>query len=105
MSSSSAAPTLRSLERRPLTEFLSLAPATSASYPQSQKASSVKSPTLETASNVTDAIPKAEPVKRRSSSLSSDGKNGARRVLKLGPVHWGEHPDEHKEDWHEVAVE
>ncbi|KAI0397393.1 hypothetical protein F5Y17DRAFT_455055 [Xylariaceae sp. FL0594] len=65
------------------THFLSLAPETSASYPTAQ------------------AI-KPATTSRRSSSVSS---NGSLRVLKLGPVHWGEHPDEHKEDFHEVAVD
>ncbi|GAW22698.1 hypothetical protein ANO14919_122410 [Xylariales sp. No.14919] len=68
------------------TAFLSLAPETSASYPTAR-----------------DIKPAAHP--RRSSSVSSAGSTGGLRVLKLGPVHYGEHPDEHKEDFHEVAVE
>ncbi|OTA92400.1 hypothetical protein M434DRAFT_31918 [Hypoxylon sp. CO27-5] len=66
--------------------FLSLAPTTSASYPTAQ---SIK-PALGA---------------RRSSSQSSGSSSGSLRFLKLGPVHWGEHPGEHKEDYHEVAVE
>lgn len=66
--------------------FLSLAPATSASYPQTP------------ASRAGEVAQPAAPKERRSSSVSSGYK-----VLKLGPVHWGEHPDEHKEDFHEVA--
>ncbi|KAI0384093.1 hypothetical protein F5Y04DRAFT_278092 [Hypomontagnella monticulosa] len=63
--------------------FLSLAPTTSASYPTAE---SIK--------------PATHP--RRSSSQSS---SGSLRFLKLGPVHWGEHVDAHKDDYHEVAVE
>ncbi|KAK6949256.1 hypothetical protein Daesc_009330 [Daldinia eschscholtzii] len=66
--------------------FLSLAPTTSASYP--------------TAESIKPALHA-----RRSSSQSSVGSAGSLRFLKLGPVHYGEHPGEHKEDFHEVAVE
>ncbi|KAI0849605.1 hypothetical protein F5Y00DRAFT_54441 [Daldinia vernicosa] len=66
--------------------FLSLAPTTSASYPTAQ---SIKPATHA----------------RRSSSQSSVGSVNSLRFLKLGPVHYGEHPGEHKEDYHEVAVE
>ncbi|TDZ40215.1 hypothetical protein C8035_v003679 [Colletotrichum spinosum] len=59
--------------------FLSLAPTTSDSYPfkAQQPSTSVASPV-------------AAPIKRRTSSL--------------GPVHYGEHPDEHKEDWHPALL-
>jgi hypothetical protein len=67
------------------TAFLSLGPVTSAGYPQSPKAQNQPQPA------------------RRSSSMDSD--KPTFRILKLGPVHLGEHPGEHKEDWHEVAVE
>ncbi|KAI1752216.1 hypothetical protein F4782DRAFT_530829 [Xylaria castorea] len=66
------------------TTFLSLAPETSASYPTAQ-----------------DIKPATHP--RRSSSVSSAG-TITHRVLKLGPVHYGEHPDGHRDDFHEVAV-
>ncbi|KAI0837216.1 hypothetical protein F5Y06DRAFT_298007 [Hypoxylon sp. FL0890] len=66
--------------------FLSLAPTTSASYPTAQ---SMKPATAA----------------RRSSSQSSAASSGSLRFLKLGPVHWGEHQGDHKEDYHEVAVE
>lgn len=66
--------------------FLSLAPTTSASYPTTQ-----------------DIQPAS--LARRSSSQSSVGSPTSLRFLKLGPVHWGEHVGEHKEDYHEVAVE
>jgi hypothetical protein len=71
------------------TTFLSLAPETSASYPTAQ------------------AIKPAATTTRRSSSVSSSSSSNSSslRVLKLGPVHWGEHPGEHKEDFYEVAVE
>ncbi|KAI1652411.1 hypothetical protein F4813DRAFT_394720 [Daldinia decipiens] len=68
--------------------FLSLAPTTSASYPTAQ---SIK--------------PALQQHARRSSSQSSVGSVNSLRFLKLGPVHYGEHPGEHKEDFHEVAVE
>ncbi|KAF4510257.1 hypothetical protein G6O67_002160 [Ophiocordyceps sinensis] len=67
--------------RRP-SGFLVLAPATSSSYPQMP----VSRPA---------AASGAEPSSRRSSSASITGP----RVLKLGPVHWGEHLDEHKGDF------
>lgn len=61
--------------------FLSLSPVTSASFP--------KAPT--------------GTQKRRTSSLSSDGKPPSGfRVLKVAPVHYGEHGGDHQEDWHEV---
>ncbi|KAI0895911.1 hypothetical protein F4806DRAFT_496815 [Annulohypoxylon nitens] len=65
--------------------FLSLAPTTSASYPTVESIKPAQHP-------------------RRSSSQSSSASAGSLRFLKLGPVHYGEHPDEHKEDYHEVAV-
>lgn len=77
--------TFRKIEPLPKS-FLSLAPSTSQSYPSAQ--------------DIKPAAP------RRSSSTSTTGSEAkSLRFLKLGPVHWGEHPDEHKEDWHEVAVE
>jgi hypothetical protein len=73
---------LRKLEQRPTgMVFLSLAPATSDSYPATQ---------------ATQTAQPADAASRRSSSQSSDGKQ---RFLKLGPVHWGEHPDEKQEDF------
>lgn len=41
---------------------------------------------------------------RRSSSLSSESSNKSYKVLKLNPVHLGEHADDHKGDWHDVAI-
>ncbi|KAH9893036.1 hypothetical protein F4778DRAFT_784491 [Xylariomycetidae sp. FL2044] len=70
---------LRALEQPRM--FLSLAPTTSASYP-----------------TVHDIKPALGP--RRSSSISSES---GLRFLKLGPVHFGEHPGENKEDFHDVA--
>ncbi|KAH7005661.1 hypothetical protein EDB82DRAFT_521635 [Fusarium venenatum] len=57
----------------PKSSFLSLAPATSPSYPQKPAARSHTRPSTE----------------RRSS---------------LGPVHWGEHADDHKHDFHDVVL-
>lgn len=76
--------------------FLSLAPTTSSSYPfkvQQQQTEAVASPA-------------PAPIKRRTSSVSSAGSagSGGLRFLKLGPVHYGEHPDEHKEDWHPALL-
>ncbi|KAK0384124.1 hypothetical protein NLU13_8213 [Sarocladium strictum] len=72
---------------RPMT-FLTLAPATSSSYPQPQSQQR-SAPVLE-GSAVASGTVEGEvpaPVQRRSSSVSSTGF----RILKLGPVHWGEH--------------
>jgi hypothetical protein len=63
--------------------FLSLAPTTSSSYPQMPASS-----------------PDALPESRRSSSSSTTGF----RVLKLGPVYWGQHADDHKDDFHDVPA-
>lgn len=72
----------------PLT-FLSLGPVTSESFPKSQQPKQA-----------------GDGHKRRSSSLSSDGKGSAPgyRVLKVAPVHYGEHAGEHQDDWHNAAV-
>lgn len=75
--------------------FLSLAPATSDSYPQMPVPRAVLAAVGDSAEIAEPAVP----TKPRSSSTSSGYK-----VLKLGPVHWGEHPDEHKEDFYEVAA-
>lgn len=72
----------------PLLSFLPLGPVTSASFPKAQEAR----PAVEAAQH-----------KRRSSSLSSDGKSAGFRVLKVAPVHYGEHSGEHQDDWHEVV--
>jgi hypothetical protein len=78
--------------------FLALAPTTSASYPQQPKA--------KLTSGALAQVPESPEMKRRSSSLSSDGtKNAGIRFLKLGPVHWGEHREGEKSDWNEVVIE
>lgn len=84
-------------ERRP-SAFLSLAPATSASYPRAPA-----SRAAEAAGNSGVAAP-AGPSSRRSSSGSNGSNGSGYRVLKLGPVHWGEHQDDHKGDFHEAVV-
>ncbi|KAK1470549.1 hypothetical protein CCUS01_06314 [Colletotrichum cuscutae] len=76
--------------------FLSLAPTTSSSYPFRQQQQAA-------AAAVTATTTEPAPLKRRTSSMSSDGSNGL-RFLKLGPVHYGEHPDEHKSDWHPALL-
>ncbi|KAI1169792.1 hypothetical protein F4777DRAFT_592436 [Nemania sp. FL0916] len=88
MSSEQVVKNITKVTPRPA-NFLSLAPETSASYPTAQ-----------------DIKPAVNP--RRSSSVSSAGSIGSTsglRVLKLGPVHYGEHPGDHKADYYEVAVE
>ncbi|CAG7557128.1 hypothetical protein NW768_006588 [Fusarium equiseti] len=74
----------------PKSSFLSLAPATSPSYPQKPAVRSHARPSPE----------------RRSSTESSDSNSSASgyRILKLGPVHWGEHADENKRDFHDVIL-
>lgn len=68
--------------------FLSLAPTTSASYPTA------------------DSIKPATHARRSSSASSFNSQSGTSlRFLKLGPVHYGEHPGEHKEDFHEVFID
>lgn len=85
-------------ERRPST-FLSLAPTTSTSYPQTPNQQLGPVP----------VNPDRTAKESRSSSLGSDSaKNTSAiglRFLKLGPVHWGVHPSGDKGDWHDVAVE
>ncbi len=86
--------------------FLALAPNTSSSYPREQR-KSIPLP-LETDAAVAESAKEDDSAaKSRASSLSSenDQNTTVRRFLKLGPVHWGEHQDDHKGDWHDVAVE
>ncbi|KUI58385.1 hypothetical protein VP1G_05646 [Cytospora mali] len=73
----------------PMMTFLPLSPVTSDSFPKTQQSMSAAG---------SEAISK-----RRSSSLSSEGKTSF-RVLKVAPVHFGAHPGDHQDDWHEVAV-
>lgn len=77
---------------RPMT-FLTLAPATSSSYPQPQRP---RAPTLEA---VEGAPERPAGLQRRSSSSAS---STGFRILKLGPVHWGEHPEDNKTDFVDV---
>jgi hypothetical protein len=109
-----------------LTNFLSLAPTTSASYPSSPRAkSSLPTATLPSAQapentgvkatqTGTPALPIPEmsdadlSKTRRSSSLGSDGSSVGsptqeKRFLKLGPVHFGKDGDG-KGDWSEEAL-
>lgn len=67
--------------------FLSLAPDVSPSYPQAPLA---RQPASE-GEAATEVLPS------RKSSVGSSN-----RILKLGPVHWGEHLEEHKDDFHDV---
>lgn len=84
---------------RPM-NFLTLAPATSSSYPQPQAQRSSLLEGSAVASGTAEGEAPA-PVQRRSSSVSSTGF----RILKLGPVHWGEHLGEEadKGDFVDVA--
>jgi hypothetical protein len=76
-------------ERRPST-FLNLAPDTSASYPRmpARKSSLEDSNPAKVANEVTG---------RKASSVAV----GEGRILKLNPVHWGEHLDDTKEDFYD----
>ncbi|KAM0305210.1 hypothetical protein HYE67_008878 [Fusarium culmorum] len=76
----------------PKSSFLSLAPATSPSYPQKPAARSHTRPAAERRASV------------ESSASSSSNSNNSYRILKLGPVHWGEHADDHKHDFHDVVL-
>jgi hypothetical protein len=78
-------PDLPIVSQRRGSGFLTLAPATSPSYPQMPIARPAAS------AEVVD-------MPRRKSSVGNSPK-----ILKLGPVHWGEHLDEHKDDFHEIA--
>lgn len=109
-------------ERRPSSGFLSLAPTVSASYPLPPRSRQqsvthltrplplTHGPTPEAAiASTPPSVASSvvmEPKHRRSSSMSSDGSSSTGksrlRFLKLGPVHWGEHQGDHKEDWHEI---
>lgn len=70
--------------------FLNLAPHVSESYPKTQ---TVQRPRGESDASFTSS--------RRSSDSSGDQ---PQRVLKLAPVHWGEHVDENKDDIVEVPA-
>jgi len=88
--------------------FLSLAPATSASYPQAPKRAAAASGTPLT-TGALSALPAQLTVKERTSSMSSDGSStkpaSVVRFLKLGPVHYGEHADGGRVDWSDVVIE
>jgi hypothetical protein len=83
------------LTAAPKSSFLSLAPATSPSYPKKQTVT--RSHTR--AENIPSATQQQEIPRRRSSATGS-----GYRILKLGPVHWGEHSGAHKEDFHDVIM-
>ncbi|KAL8370533.1 hypothetical protein RB595_000756 [Gaeumannomyces hyphopodioides] len=91
--SSPYSPSSSSVPGRRLSGFLSLAPTQSASYPQAQRS-------LQQQAGAAPTALEAELHRqRRSSSLSSVGSNGGLRFLKLGPVHWGEHQEDHQGDF------
>lgn len=103
------------LQQRPTT-FLTLAPATSASYPvnpalktsSATQITEMTSPASLTQSRTESPAVTGAPVLpvvlRRSSSLSSDGTGSAqkKRFLKLGPVHHGENYG--SGDWSEEVI-
>lgn len=72
-------------------KFLSLAPLVSDSYPKTQ---APVRPRGDSTSSDTSS--------RRSSESAPD--QSGQRVLKLGPVHWGEHTDDHKDDFVHVPA-
>lgn len=86
--------------RQPLMEFLSLAPTVSSSYPQTQDKTRARGDSTASA----ESTPTSDASSSRRSSETS-GTSGQARVLKLGPVHWGEHTDDHKADFYEVPSE
>ncbi|KAK4136579.1 hypothetical protein BT67DRAFT_432404 [Trichocladium antarcticum] len=103
--------------RRMPSTFLSLAPSTSESYPRTQRvkqaaltaealAAVPKLESVVTPLAAAEPVPETETMKqRRTSSLSSDSSKSRLRFLKLGPVHWGEHQDDHKADYHDIVDE
>ncbi|KAK1755284.1 hypothetical protein QBC47DRAFT_361302 [Echria macrotheca] len=93
--------------RRRLSNFLSLAPNQSDSFPKQKTKQPEVATEATTEPLTTEALADISKVdaKRRTSSLSSDGSKSGFRFLKLGPVHYGEHQDESKGDYSEVAVE
>ncbi|KAF4460549.1 hypothetical protein FALBO_12666 [Fusarium albosuccineum] len=85
----------------PKSNFLSLAPATSPSYP--------KKPATRAhvrAANVPedDSSRPAPPRRSSTGSTSSSSSSNGYRILKLGPVHYGEHADDHKHDFHDIIL-
>ncbi|KFH45501.1 hypothetical protein ACRE_036850 [Hapsidospora chrysogenum ATCC 11550] len=86
-------------QHRPWT-FLSLAPDTSSTYPrvQTRRSSSLSSEAT-TATSAVEAT--AQPVEIQPRRKSSDASGP--RILKLGPVHWGEHLSENKDDFYAVG--
>jgi len=100
-----------------LTNFLSLAPTTSASYPSSPKSKlPLPATTLPPALAPENAGAEASPIipevldmkiRRSSSSGSDESVSGSptqrRRFLKLGPVHFGMDGDG-KGDWSEEVI-
>ncbi|KAM3431937.1 hypothetical protein MY4824_006845 [Beauveria thailandica] len=73
--------------------FLSLAPDVSASHPRSQRTradSDASSSAASAASPTLAAVDAAVPVSNT-------------RVLKLSPVHWGAHVEDHQGDYHDLV--
>ncbi|KAF4966009.1 hypothetical protein FZEAL_10707 [Fusarium zealandicum] len=84
------------LTAAPKSSFLSLAPATSPSYPKKPVARAhVRAVNIESS--------RPAPPRRTSSESSSSSSNGY-RILKLGPVHYGEHAGVHKHDFHDIIL-
>jgi len=72
------------------TPFLCLAPERSPSYPRKQTARRLST------SSDDSSISNADHAIARRVSASAPGF----KILKLGPVHWGEHLEEHQDDFH-----
>jgi hypothetical protein len=91
--------TTQSTKPKMPTNFLTLAPQTSSSYPKEQtaasRASSISDPNAapSAASIIADAQ-KARSTRSDSISSSSSAASATRRFLKLGPVHFGGDPSE-----------
>lgn len=87
--------------RAPPSSFLTLAPSTSSSYPR-RHASVDSNASDESVSAARPAAPAARPTAAAAAAPrhnSIAAMRGQPRMLKLGPVHWGEHLGENKGDF------
>jgi len=81
------------------TQFLTLAPTTSAGYPGFVIKSAAKETTVDASIPIVADSETIDMMKsRRSSSLSSTASAKKARFLKLGPVHFGESEGDWSED-------
>lgn len=91
------------LTAAPQSSFLTLAPATSPSYPQKPAVRAhVRAANMPAIEGSRPAPPSRTSSVASSVTSSVASNSSGYRILKLGPVHWGEHADEHKHDFHDV---